>query len=114
MEKELLAEAFQAMLKSTKDMVFVKNADLVYVAASLPFVRTVGKKNVEDIVGRTDADIFEDENLVKRYVADDRRLMGVGDDLIDYIEPIPDDDGHARYGSTSKYVLKEGVILEKY
>lgn len=106
MKNKLLTEAFQAMLNSTKDMVFVKDADLIYVAASMPFVRMVGKKSVDEIVGHTDIEIFEDENLAKRYVADDRRLIRAGDNLIDYIEPITDEDGHARYGSTSKYILK--------
>lgn len=103
----LINAAFQAMLHSTKDMVFVKDANLVYVAASQPFVEMVGKKSVEEIVGHTDLEIFADENLAKRYVADDRKLMRSGINLVDYVEPITEEQGHARYGSTSKYILKD-------
>lgn len=99
--------AFQAMLDSTSDMVFVKDANLVYVAASMPFVNMVGKETVDEIVGRTDQEIFADENLAKRYVADDRKLLSGGKNLIDYVEPITDDNGQARYGSTSKYILSD-------
>lgn len=104
----LISGAFQAILEHTEDMMFIKNADLVYVAASDPFVRMVGKESVDQIIGHTDWEIFDDENLAGRYVADDKRLMSRGMHLIDYIEPITDEDGQARYGSTSKFVLKDG------
>ncbi len=104
----LISAAFQAMLEATGDMVFVKNADLIYVVASEAFVKMVGKKNASEVVGRTDLEIFEDENLAKRYVSDDRKLLSGGENRIGYIEPIPEEEsGQARYGSTSKYILKD-------
>jgi len=103
----LINSAFGALLENTKDMMFVKDINLVYVVASMPFVRMVGKERVEDIVGRTDLDIFEDKSLAKRYISDDHKLLDGGKNLIDYIEPITDEDSHARYGSTSKYILKD-------
>ena len=109
----LIRAAFQAVLNSTNDMVFVKNKDLVYMAASMPFVKMVGKEKVEEIIGHTDIQIFEDKNLAKRYVADDRKLMDGGVSLVDYVEPLPEEDGQPRYGSTSKYLLsnEEGEII---
>ncbi|MBQ8596323.1 MAG: GGDEF domain-containing protein [Lachnospiraceae bacterium] len=104
-EELLVNEAFRAILEHTADMMFIKNADLVYVAVSRPFVKMVGKERADQIIGHTDAEIFEDENLAGRYVADDRRLLNRGVDLIDYIEPITDEEGQARYGSTSKFIL---------
>lgn len=101
----LINSAFKAMLENTRDMVFVKDANLVYVAASMPFVRMVGKQFVEEIVGHTDSEIFEEKALAKRYVEDDKKLMKGGKDLIDYLEPITEEGGKARYGSTSKYLL---------
>ena len=103
----MIHSAFQAMLDSSKDMVFVKDINLVYVAASMPFVKMVGKEQVSDVIGKTDGEIFEDENLAKRYVSDDKKLLNKGVNLVDYLEPIPDEGGMARYGSTSKYILKD-------
>lgn len=110
---EVLDIAFMALINNTQDMIFVKDAGMRYVAASMPFVRMVGKENAEDILHKTDLEIFEDENLAKRYIADDKKLISGGKNLIDYIEPITDDNGHARYGSTSKYILsnREGKIM---
>ena len=102
----LISTAFQAMLDNSKDLVFVKNRDSVYVAASMPFVKMVGKEQVSDILGKTDLEIFDDENLAKRYIADDKRLFEKGENLIDYIEPLTEMEGQARYGSTSKYILR--------
>ena len=111
--KRLINLSFQAILDSTKDMMFVKDADLVYVAASMPFVRMVGKNHVEEVVGHTDTEIFADENLAKKYIADDKKLFSTEVNLEDYIEPLTEENGHARYGSTSKYILKDedGKIL---
>ena len=107
MEKTLMKAAFEAMLESTTDMVFLKSPDLVYQAASMPFVKMVGKEAVSEIIGRTDMEIFADKELAKRYVADDHKLLESGENLLDYMEPIADEDGQARYGSTSKYILRD-------
>ena len=84
-----------------------KDINSVYVAASEPFVKMVGKETEAQLLGKTDAEIFDDKNLAKRYLADDRKLIAGGKDLVDYIEPIPEEEeGKARYGSTSKYILR--------
>ncbi|MBO5303775.1 MAG: GGDEF domain-containing protein [Lachnospiraceae bacterium] len=103
----LVREAFRAMLENTKDLMFIKDANLVYVVASMPFVKMVGKVSAEEIIGRTDLEIFEDENLARRYIADDKKLIAQGENQIDYIEPLPEENGRARYGSTSKYILSD-------
>lgn len=112
-ENTLIATAFQAILGSTRDMMFVKDANLVYVAASQPFAKMVGKSCPEEIIGKTDHQIFEDDELADRYVLDDKKLLAGNVNLVDYIEPITDEAGQHRYGSTSKYILRDdnGEIL---
>jgi len=88
-------------------MIFVKDANFMYAAASMPFVKMVGKESIDEIIHHSDLEIFDDENLAKRYMADDQKLLSSGKNLVDYIEPLTDDHGHARYGSTSKYILSD-------
>lgn len=109
----LISEAFQMMLDTTADKIFIKNAELVYVTASDSFAEMVGKESVEEIIGKTDLDIFSDETLARRYIADDKKLLAGGKNLIDYIEPIPEEGGQARYGTTSKFILHDenGAVL---
>lgn len=106
-QNTLIPAAFQAMLDATNDFVFVKDMNLVYVAASMPFVRMTGKNRLDEVVGKKDGDIFENPALAKKYVLDDYKLFTDGKNLVDYIEPLPEEDGQARYGSTSKYILKD-------
>lgn len=113
MGTNLMDIAVGCMLKNSSDMIFVKDANLVYRAASESFVKMVGKTSVEEIVGHTDAEIFADPELAKRYESDDRKLMAGGKDLLRFIEPITDKDGQPRYGATSKYILRNeaGAIV---
>ena len=106
MSCELLAGAFEAMIENTSDIMFIKDENLVYRSASLPFARMAGKNSVDEIIGHTDLEIFENKQLAARYIADDCRLFTGRKNLIDYIEPITDDCGNARYGCTSKFILK--------
>ena len=106
MNKGLLETAFKIMLENSGDMIFLKDADLVYRAVSLPFVKMVGKTAAEEIVGRRDRDIFAEKHLAERYELDDHKMMEKGMDLRDYVEPITDEDGHPRYGLTSKYLIR--------
>jgi len=103
---DIIHTAFQTYLNHSTDMIFIKDINLVYQSASLPFVQMVGKESVEEIVGKTDFEIFENPELAKRYTDDDKKLLASGNDLINYIEPLTDDHGLARYSSTSKYILR--------
>lgn len=103
----LINAAFQAMLDNTESMIFVKDANLIYRAASMPWVRMAGKQSLDEIINHTDTEIFADENLAKRYISDDHKLLADGKNLENYMEPITDDNGQARYGSTSKYILRD-------
>ncbi len=99
--------AYKTIMDNTRDMIFIKDADLRYVAASMPFVKMVGKENIDQVIGYTDYDLFQDKNLAKRYVDDDTKLMSKGENLHEYVEPLAEEEGHARYGSTSKYLLRD-------
>lgn len=107
MKSELVYAAFEAIISNTEDIVFIKDEKLIYRAASEPFVKMAGKTHIDEIVGHSDLEIFDNKQLAARYIADDCRLFTSGKNLIDYIEPITDDCSSARYGSTSKYILKD-------
>lgn len=103
---DVSSAAFRAMLDNSQNIIFVKDIDLKYVACSRTFARMAGYQNSEAIIGLSDYEVFKDKSLAERYVNDDKKLISSGENLIDYIEPLTDIDGHARYSSTSKYILK--------
>lgn len=106
MDSKLMQSAFSALIKNSKDLIFVKDNNLVYRHASLPFVKMTGRKSLKEVIGHTDSEIFEDKSLAKRYTSDDIRLLNDDKDHIEYIEPITNENGNARYASTSKYILR--------
>lgn len=107
MESELINAAYKVIIEKTPDLVFIKDMEHIYRAASLPFARMAGKDSVDEIIGRTDEELFEDKALAMRYLADDCMLLREDTDRVGYVEPITSDHGEARYGSTSKYILKD-------
>ena len=105
----------RALLDNSQDMIFIKNTDLVYIAASHSFARMVGKKCGEDLEGKTDFDIFE-HDLAQKYTDDDRGVLSSGACIEDDIEPLPARDGRKSYSSTSKYAVRDeaGTIIGLY
>ncbi len=106
MKKELMELAFKLILKNSNDMIFLKDTNLVYQAVSMPFVKMAGKASADEIIGHTDSEIFSGQQLAKRYETDDHKILTTQKDLFHYVEPITDDNGHPRYGSTSKYLVR--------
>lgn len=106
-QPETLFSALQVLLNTFPDMIFVKNMDLRYVAGTQSFAEMLGKTSMEEVLGRTDYELFENKELSLRYTADDRKLLASQQDLVDYMEPLTDANGEARYSSTSKYILKD-------
>ncbi len=115
---KILLSALKNYLAESDDFIFVKDENLVYVASSLPFARLVGYKNpnVESVAGKTDYDLFEDKELARRYVNDDRRMIELNAPLRSYIEPIPTKDGKQHYARTRKSPIysRRGKIIGVY
>lgn len=109
----LMLHAFHSILFDTDAMLFVKDHNLVYQAANMPFVRMVGKTRPEEVIDHSDSDLFDDPILAQRYIADDHRLFEEERDAISYIEPLPEVKGRARFARTSKYILRnpDGEVI---
>jgi len=66
-----------------------------------------GWEDENDLIGKTDFEIFADQELAQRYRDDDLKLISQDKDLIDYVEPLTEKDGRPRYASTSKFILRD-------
>lgn len=106
MEFKLMKTAFEIIVNNTKDLVFLKDENYVYRACSVPFAKMAGKESPDEVIGKNDYEIF-DKELADRYRGDDSHLIESGEDIRDYMEPLASEDNRARYGSTSKYVLRD-------
>lgn len=105
----------KSFLADTLEIMFVKDRDLVYLAASNAFAEMVDLDSTAKVVGKTDFDFF-DPALAQHYVDDDRRMMESGEPLAAYVEPLPDMDGKPRWSRTRKSLIRgeNGEILGVY
>lgn len=106
-KRKLLCAAMSTLLRDTSDMIFIKDLNLHYIAATEAFAAITICSTSEELVGKTDFEIFDDSELAKRYVADDRAMLEAGEDPPAFIEPLPASDGHPRYASTTKHILRD-------
>lgn len=106
-QPEILDAVQKTLQNCLGEIIFVKNLDLAYIAATKSFAEMMGKSSVEEILGKTDHDILQNQELANRYTTDDQKLLRSGKNLLNYVEPLNDKNGEARYSSTSKYILTD-------
>lgn len=111
----LMLLALRSLLENSSEMIFIKDENLVYMAASRSFARLVGYDDPKDMIGKTDFDFFEPA-LAQKYIEDDRGILASGGSILEYIEPLPEQNGKKSYSSTSKYIIRdeEGKVIGLY
>ncbi len=77
-----------------------------FVQADAGFVSMLGARNLDDILGRTDADFFPPE-IAAGFVADDQAVMTTGEPLIQQIEPVPRPDRTFEWRTVTKVALRD-------
>ena len=63
-----------------------KNTDLVYTGCNQEFLRLLGYSDVNEIIGKKDADLFDDEESVSLYESDDNTILETKDALKNFEE----------------------------
>ena len=113
-EKE--REAFYAIVKNTDDIIVIKDLNLRVIATNQAFVKAAGRSSVEEMIGKTDAEIFsvsEKDEPIKGYMADERKAQTLpnGHSLV-HEEPVIYPNGEKRIFKTRKFpIYKDGVVF---
>lgn len=113
-EKE--REAFYTIVKNTDDIIVIKDLHLRVIATNQAFVKAAGRESVEEMIGKTDAEIFrvsEDTEPIKGYMADERKAQTLpnGHSLIRE-EPVIYPNGERRIFKTRKFpIYKDGIVF---
>ncbi|MBX3101095.1 MAG: PAS domain-containing protein [Bacteroidetes bacterium] len=69
------AQLLHLLMENMQDLVFWKDANLIYRGCNYSFARAVGFSSPSDIVGKTDEHIIEDHELVQAYMEIDREVL---------------------------------------
>jgi len=110
-------DALTAVVEASDDIIVIKDLNLRVVATNPAFAAASGHDSVADLIGRTDAEIFdmpEDEEPIRTYMADERRAQTLArGEVIMREEPVIGPDGSVRYILTRKYPIydrRDGLI----
>lgn len=96
----------RAVFHITPEITFVKNTEFVYIAVSELFAKSVGKNSSEEIVGKTDFELFKEE-LAQKHRTEDEWILKSRENMQNILEQFHEDDGSVRYDSISKYYLSD-------
>lgn len=110
---------FRTLLNTIPDLVWLKNADGVYLSCNTKFERFFGDKQ-ENIIGKTDYD-FVDKDLADFFRENDRAAMDLGGPRVNEETVTYADDGHQElletiktpvYGSSGKLIGVLGIARD--
>lgn len=114
LEKE--RDAFFSIVKNTDDIIVIKDLNLRVIATNEAFVKASGKKSIEELIGKTDAQIFGvDEGVepIASFMADERKAQKLPDGhSIVKEESVVYPNGEIRIFKTRKFpIYKEGKVF---
>jgi two-component system, sensor histidine kinase and response regulator len=70
-EKDLLA----AIIENLEDQAVIKDSDLRIIASNPANTRAAGKKSPDELIGKTDMEIYGDFEHVRQYMEDDQKAL---------------------------------------
>lgn len=83
-------------------MFFAKNKEGVLMRASRAFVQHLGCRQVEEVIGKTDRELFP-PFMANKFRADDLQVMERGEPLLNLLELFPSEHGVAQLHLTNKF-----------
>lgn len=100
LDKNLLA----AIVENTEDHAVIKDTDLKIIASNRANTIAAGKRKAEELIGKTDLELYGDHPHVRQYTADDRKAMQMkkGETLVNeqvFVYP----DGRTIYSLVKKF-----------
>lgn len=92
---------FFALLENTQDFIYIKDDQHRFTSASNAFARLTGHPHWQEIVGKTDFDIFPPE-LAEVYYRAERDVITQGKQLLNHEEPYYNESGKLCWVLSSK------------
>ncbi|HEX7555838.1 MAG TPA: GGDEF domain-containing protein [Leptolinea sp.] len=111
-EKFKDSRLFYALMENISDSIYFKDLDCRLVRVSQKMASSVGNKDPQDIIGKTDIELFGKEFGEKTRI-DDLSVMQSGKPIIGLVEGLDKGEGKTNWTSTSKHPLRDenGVIF---
>jgi len=101
-ERQLL----RAIIDNLPDHIYTKDLNGHKLIANLADAQATGHSNPEQVIGKTDFELYPAE-LASRYWADDQNVLRSGVALVNRLEPGLDNSGEPRWMLTTKVPLRD-------
>ncbi|HJO94266.1 MAG TPA: PAS domain S-box protein [Victivallales bacterium] len=95
----------QALLSSIPAICYIKNKNLKYITANVPFLKTVSLDKTYDVSGKTDHTFFTNKEA-EANTAQDKEVLLTGIPVVNYESNIPGTK-KKRYGLISKHPIRD-------
>ena len=102
---ELVKQWGLNFIKQTTDFVYLKDKNLKYIAVSNPILELMGAKSMEEIIGKTDYDLYKQPEIAKQYVFNDKLLISNNNPSKTFIEPYYKKDGKKAWIRSRKELM---------
>lgn len=103
---EEVSEQLSILLKNTPDFIYIKDVDHRFTSTSDAFARLTSHECWQDLVGKTDFDIFPQEHA-EVYFKHERGVIEKGEVLVLHEEPYYDENGLLRWVTSTKVPVKD-------
>lgn len=102
---DLLVNNFHAMMDNTKDYIYFKDRNHVFTAASKSLVNLTSVSSREELVGKTDYDVFPTE-LADEYFILEKEVFSGEVEFSQRFQPTLDNKGNKGWVDNRKYPIK--------
>ncbi len=103
-----------AIVQATEDHATIKDLNLRVIAANKAVIEAAGKKTMQDVIGKTDVEIFGDNEVTRTYMEDDLRAQKLKKgEFIEKEEFFINSDGTKNYSFVKKFPVfnNEGELI---
>ena len=102
----------RTLIDNLPDAIYAKDFEGRKILVNPSDVRNTGRKTAEEVLGKTDFELFP-HHLAEHYIADDRTVLDTGQPILWREEHLPDDHGEKRWLLTSKVPMRspEGKVI---
>jgi PAS domain S-box-containing protein len=99
-------DSLRMLIDGLPDNMFIKDRQSRFLISNLAHVRTLGANHLDEVVGKTDLDIFPPE-LSRQYYKDEQKLMESGSSLNCEETVVNPQTGEKRWLQTTKVPLRD-------
>jgi len=101
-------ELFRLLIENIPDQIYFKDAQSRFLLCNMPVAANAGYLSTDDLIGKSDADLFQYENA-RQFYDDEQKLMKSGEPLINQEEYSIDKTGAMHWNLSTKVPIQDAT-----